>query len=106
MTLKKARGSKKTKGLCTLSIDEDFTIFAIDALKRELSDEMDIYDRFELDLANVEEFDSAGIQLLLAFRNELMKQKKDLKLIAMSDPVKKLMENYGVSQRFNLGDAA
>ncbi|VAW68433.1 hypothetical protein MNBD_GAMMA09-2802, partial [hydrothermal vent metagenome] len=30
MVLKRARDSNKTKGLCKLSIEEDFTIFSID----------------------------------------------------------------------------
>jgi len=102
MVLKKLRDSNKTKGLCKLSIDEDFTIFVIDVLKQELSGEIDLYDRFELDLGDVEEIDSAGIQLLLAFRKELMNQNKDLMLTGMSATATKLMENYGVSERFNI----
>ena len=106
MALKKERGSNKTKGLCKLAIDEDMTIYAIETLKQGLSKEIDTYKRFELSLADVEEIDSAGIQLLLAFRCELMQKKKELKLTAMSGVVTKLIENYGVGDRFNIGDVA
>ncbi len=106
MALKRERGSNKSKGLCKLAIDEELTIYAIDALKQGLAEEMEIYDRFELNLAEVEEIDSAGIQLLLALKNELMKKKKELKLTAMSGAVTKLIDSYGIGDRFNIGDAA
>ena len=106
MALKREKGSNKTKGLCKLAIDEDMTIYAIAALKQGLSEEIDIYDRFELNLGGVEEIDSAGIQLLLAFRTELMRKKKELMLSAVSAPVARLIENYGVDDRFNIGGAA
>jgi len=101
MALKKERGSNKTKGLCKLTINEDMTIYAIETLKQEISEEIDIYDRFELNLADVEEIDSAGIQLLLAFRSELIRKKKAFKLTDASGVVTKLIENYDIGDRFN-----
>ena len=106
MALKRERGSNKTKGLCKLAIDEDMTIYAIDALKQGISEEIDSYNRFELNLADVEEIDSAGIQLLLAFRSELIQKKKEFKLTAMSDAVAKLIETYGISDSLNMEGAA
>jgi len=101
MALKKERGSNKTKGLCKLAINEDMTIYAIETLKQEISEEIDIYDRFELNLVDVEEIDSAGIQLLLAFRSELIRKNKAFKLTGVSGTVAKLIENYGIADRFN-----
>ncbi|MBN4079274.1 STAS domain-containing protein [Beggiatoa alba] len=106
MALKRERGSNKTKGLCKLVIDEELTIYVIEALKQAFSEEIDCYDRFELKLADVEEIDSAGIQLLLAFRNELARKNKELKITAVSAVVAKFMESYGVSDSFNIRDAA
>ncbi|MBL1275721.1 MAG: STAS domain-containing protein [Ectothiorhodospiraceae bacterium] len=106
MALMRERGSNKTKGLCKLAIDKDMTIYTIDALKQGLSEELDIYNRFELNLANVEEIDSAGIQLLLALSSELMQKKKEFKLTSMSGVVAKLIKNYGISARFNTEDVA
>lgn len=106
MVLKRAKGSNKKIGLCKLTIDEDMTIYAIETLKQGLSEEIDIYERFELNLGAVEEIDSSGIQLLLALRTELMAKKKELKISAMSGPVTKLIESYGVGEAFNIGDAA
>jgi len=106
MALKKEQASNKTKGLCKLVIDEELTIYVIDTLKQGLSEEIDLYDKFELNLANVEEVDSSGIQLLLALRQELMSKKKELKLTALSSVVAKLIDLYGISDRFNIGEAA
>lgn len=106
MALIREYDSNKAKGLCKLAIDEDMTIYTIDALKQSLSEELDAYKRFELNLANVEEIDSAGIQLLLALSSELMQKKKALKLTSMSGVVAKLIESYGISGRFNTGSVA
>jgi len=106
MALKKEQTSNATKGLCKLVIDEELTIYVIEALKQGLSDEVDLYDRFELNLASVEEVDSSGIQLLLALRQELMSKKKELRLTALSSGVAKLIDLYGVSNRFNIGEAS
>jgi len=106
MALKRERGSNKTKGLCKLAINEDMTIYVIEALKQGFSKEIDAYNRFELNLADVEEIDSAGIQLLLALRNELTRKKKELKLTAVSGTVAQLIQNYGINDRFDMEGAA
>lgn len=106
MALKKERGSNKTKGLCKLAIDEDMTIYAVEALKQGISEEIDIYDRFELNLGDVEEIDSAGIQLLLALKSELASKSKTLKLTAVSGAAAKLIQSYGVNDHFNMEGAA
>lgn len=106
MALKKEKGTNKAKGLCKLAIDEDMTIYAIDILKTEMSKMMDVYENFELNLSGVEEIDSAGIQLLLAFNRELTRKKQKLTLTSISKDVSDLLENYGVSDRFNIGELA
>jgi len=104
MSLKRERGSNKTRGLCKLAIDEDMTIYAIDELKEAITKEINIYERFELNLEKVEEIDSAGIQLLLALRKELMQQEKELKLTSTSSVVSKLIDSYGINDHFIVGD--
>jgi len=100
MALKRARGSNKSTGLCKLAIDEDMTIYAIETLKHELSEELDNYETFVLNLSAVEEFDSSGIQLLLALQTELEKKNKSLTLSAVSDVVSTLIALYGINDRF------
>jgi len=106
MALKREKGSNKSKGLCKLSINEELTIFVIDELKQSLSAEIANYDRFELNLSDIEEVDSAGIQLLLAFKSELNHQKKEFRLTSISDVVKRLIESYSIEDRFNAGEIA
>lgn len=104
MTLKRERGSSKVKGLCKLAIVDDMTIYAIDDLKNALNEEIDFYDRFDLNLSGVEEIDSAGIQLLFALRSELILRNKVLKISSQSEVVTKLMESYNVMNIFNIGE--
>jgi len=106
MALKKLRNNKSTKGSCRLVINEDMTIYVIENLKEGLEKVIDAGEIFELNLAELEEIDSAGIQLLLAFGDELTKKEKTLKITAMSDSVSKLVESYGISDRINTGAVA
>ncbi|MFT5758202.1 MAG: anti-sigma B factor antagonist [Alteromonadaceae bacterium] len=106
MTLKRERGSNKVNGLCKLAIVDDMTIYAIDDLKNALNEEIDLYDRFDLNLSAVEEIDSAGIQLLLALRTELISKNKELKISSQSEVVTKIMESYDVIDIFNIGENA
>jgi anti-sigma B factor antagonist len=106
MKLTQEPDSGDDTGLCKLSFDEDLTIYSIDALKQEVSEVLDTYDRFELNLASVEEIDSAGIQMLLALRTELGTNNKELKITAVSGVVAKMIEMYEVGDRFDMGEVA
>jgi len=98
--------SNNDKGDCELTLAEEMTIYTISNLKQELSKNMDSYQTLALNLQNVEEIDSAGIQLLLALDKELSQKNKSLKLTSMSGAVNKLIESYGLSDRFPIGEAA
>jgi len=106
MALKIVSDSNQAEELCQLAIDEDMTIYTINMLKQGISEVLDRYKRFELNLADVEEMDSAGIQLLLALKNELQQKKKEFKLVAISASVAKLFQSYDLNERFNIGGAA
>jgi len=86
---------------CTLTIDEDLSIYAIDALKQGLDEVIDSSDSFLLKLDTIEDIDSSGIQLLLAFKAELTRKQKTLTLGKASDDVNKLLAIYGLSEQFN-----
>jgi len=91
---------------CKLVIDDELTIYVIDGIKEELSKELGIYNNFDLNLAAVEEFDSAGVQLLLAFTQEIKRLEKTFTLSKASPIVMKLFDNYGLSDYFNLAKIA
>jgi len=82
------------------------TIYVIDALKNGISNELESYKRFELNLSQVEEIDSAGIQLLLAMKNELSRTNKQFKLTAVNGTVAQLLDIYNLTEHFGLGVAA
>lgn len=101
MSLTRDNDGLKSKGLCKLTIDEELTIFSVDALKQGLDEEIAIYEKFELNLEKIEEIDSAGIQLLLAFKHELEGKKKGLVITSMSSGVLNLLEQYGLQDNFS-----
>ncbi len=106
MALQKEQEDSEIPGLCRFRIEGDFTIYAIESIKLGLDAEIESFEKFELNLAGVEEIDSSGIQLLLIFRSELMRLKKEFKLTSVSPVVEKLIQNYGLNERFNIGEAA
>jgi ABC-type transporter Mla MlaB component len=92
------------KGLCKLTIDDDMTIYSINEIKNGLNQEIDLYQQFDLDLSAVEEIDTAGIQLLLALRLELISKNKELKITSVSAVVAELMASYSLNSLFNRGE--
>jgi len=101
MALKIGEDSNSTNGLCKLCITDDLTIYAIEELKNGLNKELDLYQKFELDLSAVEEVDSAGIQLLLALRIELLSKNKELRITETNQVVTKLLDSYELVDLFN-----
>ena len=102
MALKIEKKKNKNNELCSLVFNEDMTIYVIEMLKQQISNEIEGYKVFELDLSGVEEIDSAGIQLLLALNNELKRLNKEFKISIMSASVTKLVQVYGLSERLNI----
>ena len=94
------------EGLCRVIIDEDMTIYAIESLKLAFTKTFDSYHCFELNLSDVEEIDSSGIQLLLALKKELALRHKTFTLTAVSHEVEKLLDAYEIRDGFGIGEAA
>lgn len=61
---------KKRKGLRVLQIDGDMTIYTAAELKDELIRHISTPGEMEMDLSNVGEMDSAGLQLLILAKRE------------------------------------
>ncbi len=106
MALRIQHDNNQSSSLCNIVIDEDMNIYVIDDMKQELSKMLDSYTQFKIDLAGIEEIDSAGVQLLLALRAELKRRKKEFRLTAVNDVVAKFLYRYGISELFTVGDAA
>jgi len=106
MALNMKVDSNSPEGLCTLVVEEEMTIYVIEPMKQTITGLLDSYDCFELDLSGVEEIDTAGIQLLFALERELKRRNKTFKLNAVSSEVTKLLNTYGIAERFSIGDVA
>jgi len=82
------------KRSCELIFGDELAIYNILALKEELDQIKDNYQTYTFDLGSVEEIDTAGVQLLLAFKKILDTQEKRLRIIAISKPVEELLTLY------------
>jgi len=86
---------------CNIVIDEEMSIYTIGALKRELSEVLNIYDAFQFDLAGIEDFDSTGIQLILSLKQEIIRLNKQFTVSSVSEAVSKVLTLYGLKDNFS-----
>jgi anti-sigma B factor antagonist len=76
----------------TLALAEDLTIYNASAQKSILLDSLGSAAGLDLDLSQVGEIDSAGLQLLILAKREANRQGKPLHLIAHSAAVLELID--------------
>ena len=94
-----------------LSLTEDLTIYHALEQKPALLDALAATDELELDLAQVEEIDSAGLQLLILLKKEAQRAGKRLAIVTPSPPVSALIDfchlaaELGDSQQPPVADA-
>ena len=75
-----------------LAIAQDMTIYHAAEQKTQLLEALAQGQTLELDLSQVAEMDTAGLQLLLLAKREARKGNKEVKLIAHSPAVRELIE--------------
>ncbi|MCE2657518.1 MAG: STAS domain-containing protein [Rubrivivax sp.] len=76
---------------------------AADSRAQLLSAMPDLVRDARLDMADVTEFDSSGIQLLLALRNSLAAQGQTLYLMRPSAVVRDALATFGLTEQFPIG---
>lgn len=95
-----------------LSLTEDLTIYHALEHKSALLDALAASDELELDLAQVEEIDSAGLQLLILLKKEAQRAGKRLAIVTPSQPVSELIgfchlaAELGDPQQASVADAS
>ncbi|WP_443094347.1 STAS domain-containing protein [Pseudoduganella chitinolytica] len=102
-------GAASQGALAALCIEGEMTIYRaaelkdvlFDALRQATADARAL----ALDLSQVTEFDSAGVQLLLMARREAQRQGHPLQLVAHSPAVREVLNLTGLKARLQ-GDAA
>ena len=75
-----------------LAIREDMTIYQAQAQKEQLLAALAATEDLELDLSGVGEMDTAGLQLLLLLKREVLQQGKQLTLSGHSPAVRQTLE--------------
>ena len=75
-----------------LSIAEDMTIYHALEHKHRLVEALDAADGLELDLSQVREIDTAGVQLLILTKREAAKRSKSLAIVAHSPAVRETLD--------------
>ncbi|MBF0606953.1 MAG: STAS domain-containing protein [Candidatus Magnetobacterium sp. LHC-1] len=83
-----------------LTVDGEMTIVNAVELKKAFVDSLASCSEMELDLSKVNEFDSAGFQLLLALKLTARKQNKGVRVTAHSPSTTLVLELYNMKGEF------
>lgn len=75
-----------------LAIREDLTIYHAMDQKQQLLDALSATQALELDLSQVSEIDTAGLQLLILAKREAALQQKALSIVAHSPAVRQTLD--------------
>ncbi|MBS1140572.1 MAG: Sulfate transporter/antisigma-factor antagonist [Proteobacteria bacterium] len=84
----------------TLSIADDLTIYHALDLKKTLLDALAGTSDLELNLSQVGEMDTAGLQLLILLKMEAQRAGKSVRIIAHSQAVSDLIDFCSLGARF------
>ncbi len=83
-----------------LSITEDLTIYHALEQKQMLLDALAATDELELNLAQVAEMDTAGLQLLVLLKKESQRTGKRLRIVAHSQAVSSVIDFCNMAAEF------
>lgn len=92
--------SKTKKGVMTLRIEGDMTIHTAAGLKKELMKHLAKACEREIDLSDVNEMDTAGMQLLMLAKHEAALQGMPLRLTEHSPAVLGVIDTYNLAGFF------
>jgi|GEM_PF-151039 len=87
-------------GTCWLQLAGELNIYATMELKAVLLEVLDAHQEAELDLANVTDIDSAGIQLLAFIKRQALAAGKTLRLVQHSPVVIEMLDLFKLSAWF------
>jgi len=84
--------STQRKGKVLIKLKGDLTIFTAAQAKREFEDALEVHADPEVDLSGVEEFDTAGVQILLWARREAAQRGRSLPFVNHSPMVMEVFD--------------
>ena len=88
-------------GTIQLSLEGELTIYTAHDTKQKLLAGLDQGDTLEADLSGVNEFDSAGLQILLLTHAEALRASKRLRFTAFSPAVDEVLALYRLTDLFH-----
>ena len=91
---------KKKSTATRIGIEGELNIFSATALRQRLLDTISSSKEIEVDLSQVSEIDSAGVQLMVAAKREATARSKPLSFTGYSPAVLDLIELYDLSSYF------
>ena len=94
MNITKLKGSNKRSGRCLLKVDGDLNIYNAADLKANMLGFVEDFKEFEIDMSAVDEIDTAGIQLLLLFKNKAEQEERNVQLSGCNEQVFDLLNLY------------
>lgn len=83
-----------------MALQRDMTIYHAETLKAELLAGLNGQDIIELDLSQVAEIDTAGIQLLMLAKRESQARGQTLNIVAHSPAVRDLIDFFNIGGYF------
>ena len=95
-----ATESKSRKGIHRLKPEGEMTIYNAAAMKTSILAALNKHKEVEIDLAKVNEMDSAGLQILLLAKREAGNQDKPLRLINHSEAALEIFNLYYMAEHF------
>lgn len=98
MSIKKLRGSNKKSGIGKLAIEGGMTIYQAGNLRDGLLAESAQYSTIHLDLSAVDEFDCAGLQLLLGLERLVSRSGSHLHIDQCSPAVSDVLHLFQMAQ--------
>lgn len=101
MEIRKLRGSNKKTGVCKLRFQGDMDIYAAEENLSALLPYFHDFSTFSVELDQVAEIDSSGIQLLLLCHRHSIKNEGQLSILSWSESVKELLTLYQLDGRFD-----
>ena len=92
----------KAGDTCRIQLVGEATIYDAAELKERLVVELDRSLQLDLDLAQVHEIDTAGLQVLLLLQRECEQHSKTLHLVQPSQAVQNLISLFGLDNCFSM----
>ncbi|MGB0468288.1 MAG: STAS domain-containing protein [Pontibacterium sp.] len=87
-------------GLCHAQVEGEMTIYTTEKYREMLLEQCHSRQGMDLDLANVTEMDTSGLQLLVALNKDLSKTARGLRLVNPGDAVRDVLDLTQLAETF------